>query len=166
MQTLNAWECWTPREARDHVRGSEEQVVTTLACFIHAEKLPSLPEELQQLLVLEAFAVNRVCERGQKHGLYRSWYKTGKLKCECTYERDQRHGLCRSWYKSGKPLDECTYERGHLHGRYRSWYDNGETWDEFTYEQGQRHGRDRLWNDKGDLLRDCTYEHGQLVQNP
>lgn len=101
---------------------------------------------------------------GTKHGLYREWYSTGQLHCECNFSNGNLHGLYREWYPNGKLYKEANYLHDQLYGVYREWYENsGKPMYEFNYENGLRHGRSKSWDeDSGCLIHEYNFWNGEL----
>jgi antitoxin component YwqK of YwqJK toxin-antitoxin module len=54
--------------------------------------------------------------QGQKHGLYVTWYGSGKRKDAIHYENDLEHGPVASWYSSGKKRKEGHHKHGEKDG--------------------------------------------------
>ncbi len=49
--------------------------------------------------------------RGKYHGLYTTWYETGKMSSECTYVKGTLHGPSRNYSPDGRLLREGEYRK-------------------------------------------------------
>lgn len=45
-------------------------------------------------------------------GMYRSWYKNGRLACEYFLRDGELNGLLRAWWPNGMPMEEQAYDMG------------------------------------------------------
>ena len=65
-----------------------------------------------------------------RHGLRKTYSKSGKLLSVNTYKNDKRHGLCKGYFDNGiedsiitgKLSYECTYKDDNRHGLCKSYY--------------------------------------------
>ena len=48
----------------------------------------------------------------KRHGLYKTYYKSGELHYEDNYKDDKRHGLYKEYHKSGELSYEVNYKDG------------------------------------------------------
>lgn len=76
--------------------------------------------------------------RGDRHGPYRFFDRSGEIISGGEYRNDQRHG---------------TWQERDLHEQQTSW---------FHYENGQRHGDFYARNDDGQIVQRGRYERGEL----
>lgn len=65
----------------------------------------------------------QINDRGQKHGLYQSWYQHGQLEMECTYVNGKIHGTYKYFGGDGKIWDESKFVNGKLKIKY-DYYEN------------------------------------------
>ena len=122
----------------------------------------NIPVELRDLIVSEVTRVNQYDAHGNKHGLWRYWYKHGKVKSDHTYDHGMQHGLWRHWYADGQLHDECNYVNGQRHGLYRMWDATGVLRTEHSWEHDKLHGLLRTWYATGELESESNYHGGQL----
>src|SRR5688500_8634303 len=80
-----------------------------------------------------------------KYGQFTSYIKYNDIKdrvVENVFNKnDKPHGLYQSFYLSGKPKLECSYDNGELHGKYIYYYENGVIKIEGQYEYGKKTGK-------------------------
>ena len=53
------------------------------------------------------FCVN---EKGQKNGLYVSFYSNGQLEIKCTYINGKKDGPYEEYFEDGRLLEKCVYQ--------------------------------------------------------
>jgi hypothetical protein len=51
-------------------------------------------------------------ERGDRHGLYKRWYRNGQLGAQCEYVNGHKYGLYQTWTENGQL-------------EFYTWYDSG-----------------------------------------
>lgn len=107
-----------------------EQVVDRYACPVGAEKVGAPPPEGHELY----------CDRaGTKHGPYRKWYDDAgeRLALEGNYVDGDRDGVWKAWYSSGRQKNEGTFKKGTPDGHHLGWNEEGKKILDVTYEDGK-----------------------------
>lgn len=61
-----------------------------------------------------------------------------------------RHGLFRAYYRDGRLASEGHYVHGKEEGLWRDYHENGQLGAEGTYKNGEQVGEWRYWNDRGE----------------
>ena len=69
--------------------------------------------EVSDFIINEEF-VNRTNKRGLKDGIWKSFYKNGKVQLEGRYINNKRDGFFREYSESGKLLNTYKYKDGEL----------------------------------------------------
>jgi antitoxin component YwqK of YwqJK toxin-antitoxin module len=110
-------------------------------------------------------------------GLWRTWYRNGRLASEVTYQQGQRKGPIRTWYPNGQkrlegtllksiPYDDVpgayseTYD-----GILKRWYPDGKLQEVANFNNGLLHGKWESWDnyDRGYCKRwEEYYQSGKL----
>lgn len=79
-------------------------------------------------------------------------FNNGRLCREVPYnQKGQLHGVVKSWYIDGQIRSEVPYHKGQLHGTTKYWYGNGQIRLEVPYRHDQRYGVTRVWDEHGKL---------------
>lgn len=102
---------------------------------------------------------------GQKNGISKRFYKSGKLLEESNWQNDKLNGVYRSYFQDGKTLLECNYSAGLRNGAFKTWFLNGQIEIDATYTNDMR---DKDWNyydESGELRYTLKFELGTLL-NP
>lgn len=99
---------------------------------------------------------------GNKHGMFYSWYDTGKKHDEGSYELGRYHGKWTSWYTSGNVQYECNRDQGMIQGRHVRRYENGLLWCETYYKNGTFHGTLTCYSSSGNIFSQSNYIDGTL----
>jgi len=106
---------------------------------------------------------------GKLHGLYKSWYLNGGLRCQCNYKNDKLNGLYEIWWdtrsdaterSSGQLCQRCTYKSGIPDGLWEEWYYDGRLRDKTNYKNGKEDGLSEQWYVNGQLNSRCYLKDG------
>ena len=84
-----------------------------------------------------------------RHGLYQSFYESGRQRSVGKYERDIKVGIWTHWYENGKKQGEMDWVDGKPEGIVTEWYKNGQPKNMGTWENGGRHGLSTWWYANG-----------------
>jgi antitoxin component YwqK of YwqJK toxin-antitoxin module len=131
--------------------------------------------------------VEGVFEKGQKTGIWKLYFESGKIKRETTYANNVEDGEETFWFENGNVEKKGTYSEGKLNGKYAWYYDNGQkkqegffsagsedsTWSEW-YETGkqkmighltnlERNGDWTYWDEQGNVTVKKNYQHGLVI---
>lgn len=117
--------------------------------------------------VLKGFPVSTYSSvlKGQLHGIYRSFYSSGKpyevrayrrglsvgkhvgywddtgiLKFEYNYHDQKKEGAQKNWYSNGQPAYVYSYRDDRLDGLQQAWRINGSLYRNFVVKNGVRYG--------------------------
>ena len=101
---------------------------------------------------------NYVLDRA--HGVWKRWYKNGKLKSLFYYKDGHLEGDRKKWFEDGKIAEEEHYNDGKLDGVRKTWFENGRLKAEEYYELDMPIGVWKKWNENGELIEEETYKDG------
>ena len=126
-------------------------------------------------------------DKGQKVGVWKLYFESGKIKKQTTYSHNVEDGEETCWFENGNIEKKGTYSEGRLNGKYTWYYDNGQkkqegyftagsedsTWSEW-YETGkpkmighlanlERHGDWTSWDEQGNITTKKSYQHGLVI---
>lgn len=79
-------------------------------------------------------------------GVFKTYYRTGELNAEISFQNGRRHGLMRRYYKNGRLQAEMRYDKGLLHGESVFFQENGRILSQTFYDRGAilRHDGEQL----------------------
>lgn len=63
--------------------------------------------------------------KGQKHGLWITYYANGNKRSEGRYDHGKKDGPWTQYHKNGAVGSKGTFHQGDFTGRYQSFHDNG-----------------------------------------
>ncbi len=131
--------------------------------------------------------VEGVFEKGQKTGVWKLYFESGKIKRQTTYSNNLEDGEETFWFENGNIEKKETYSQGKLNGKYAWYYENGQkrqegffsagsedsTWSEW-YETGkqkmighltnlERNGDWTYWDEQGNITVKKNYQHGLVI---
>lgn len=113
-------------------------------------------------------------QKGTRHGVSKTWYRSGALETEETWVDGELHGVQRKWpdpWNSSsdisqlKPSFEASYKNGKRHGALREWSgrrDNRWLKIEQNYVDGELDGEDSEWENKDSLAKKHSWKMGKL----
>jgi antitoxin component YwqK of YwqJK toxin-antitoxin module len=131
--------------------------------------------------------VEGVLEKGQKIGVWKLYYESGKLKRQSSYANNVEDGEETFWFENGNVEKRGSYSEGKLNGKYVWYYENGQkkqegffsagsvdgAWSEW-YESGkqkmagqltnlERDGDWTYWDEQGNITVKKNYQHGLVI---
>jgi len=117
--------------------------------------------------------INRFDKNGNKKGVWKSFYNSGKLKQESNYNNGLLNGYLKEYDEDGKLLKATLYIDGvaQLYAEElatldikKEYYPNGTVKKEGTYDvTGKEHGTLKFYDEKGNLMDIKIYRHGILL---
>ncbi|QOI98265.1 MAG: toxin-antitoxin system YwqK family antitoxin [Flammeovirgaceae bacterium] len=90
-------------------------------------------------------------------GVYKAYFKNGKLKVEIPYQKGKKSGIGREFYETGIIYQEIEYRNGLKHGLAKRYYENGAIHQVTTYDSNRRHGKLEKFKSDGSVLSVATY---------
>jgi len=75
--------------------------------------------------------------KGQRHGVWQTYFNNGKLEYKGNYVNGSQHGLCEHYYDNGQLQSKGNYVNGQPHG-YWEIYHNGGVYYIGYYNMGKR----------------------------
>jgi antitoxin component YwqK of YwqJK toxin-antitoxin module len=131
--------------------------------------------------------VEGLFDKGQKVGVWKLYFESGKIKKQTTYSNNIEDGAETFWFENGNIEKSGTYSEGKLDGKYTWYYENGQkkqegffsaggedsTWSEW-YETGkqkmighlanfERNGDWTYWDEQGNITEKKNYQHGLVI---
>lgn len=131
--------------------------------------------------------VEGVLDKGQKTGVWKLYFESGKIKKQTTYSNNVEDGEETFWFENGNIEKKGTYSEGKLNGKYAWYYENGQkkqegfflagvedsTWSDW-YETGkqkmighlsnhERNGDWTYWDSLGNITAKKNYQHGLVI---
>lgn len=96
------------------------------------------------------------------HGKWKSWYRTGQIARDFSYNHGKLHGTIRAWHKNGMLAYGMLYNNGKKYGTQNEWYENGNKRSETTYVNGKKHGEQTKWHEIGQIFDIRQYSNGKM----
>lgn len=95
----------------------------------------------------------------QKTGTWKSYFCSGKLKSEITYEEDRKIGYARIYFENGKIFEEGFWRINHWEGKYKLYHENGTVYQDFNFgPDGKRDGVQKYYHPNGKLMAEGTWK--------
>ena len=96
-------------------------------------------------------------DAGTMAGRWTAWWPSGKKKSEGLHEKNQREGLWTQWHDNGQPEIVSGYRAGVPDGEWTKWWRNGNKAEEGAHRNGQRIGRWTTWYENGNKQTEGGY---------
>jgi TonB family protein len=93
-------------------------------------------------------------------GLYRDFYKTGKMIRSGYYVQNKKTGVWKEWTEDGKLTDSAFYKDGFIYGLGLSWDNDGKITDSLVFEEGGKGIKHGYWSN-GHLSESGSYTIGK-----
>ncbi len=93
-----------------------------------------------------------------KHGLYQSFYPSGKVMIEANYVNDTLVGERKMYYEDGGTQIVERYIDGKFTGTYEAFYENGQLDITGEYVNDQMEGEWKRYYDSGELMEVVTFK--------
>jgi len=103
---------------------------------------------------------NCVNNKGLKQGIWKDYYKNGKLKMSSYYQNDTLHGVCYTYYKSGKIESSGMYKNGQKVEDYLYYNQEGLIIMKITFSDGKRKKLLKYYKKK--VIYEEYYKNGEI----
>lgn len=101
---------------------------------------------------------------GNAHGPYKSYYNTGDLRAEGTYDEGNYTGERKVYFRDGKLSYLEHYEDGEKNGEYESYYSDGQLHTKGIYVKGNKSGDWKTYHRDGKISMEQSFdENGKLT---
>lgn len=101
--------------------------------------------------------------KGRCQGIWRTYYKSGRLESSVNYEKGKIEGIGYFYYdKKDKMLAEINFEDGEIEGDYLMYYDNGTRKAKLEYKDSKKHGSAEYYHPNGNMRMKCKYKKGEI----
>jgi antitoxin component YwqK of YwqJK toxin-antitoxin module len=117
--------------------------------------------------------INRFNKKNEKDGIWKKFYKSGKLKQECRYKNDLLNGYLKDYDQQGKLINAILYINGvpqsfdesvEALDIRREFYDDASIKKEGAYDvNGKEHGNFNYYDKNGNVEKTEIYHHGILL---
>ena len=97
------------------------------------------------------------------HGLYKSYWKNGKIKKSCEYDNDKLIGVYTEFYENSNLKKSCAYNNGKLNGVYKEFYENSNLKKSCEYNNGKLNGVYKEFYENSNLKIFCNYIDGNII---
>lgn len=98
----------------------------------------------------------------KKVGLWKSYFSTGKVKNELTYNNNRPSGYAKMYYENGNISEEGVWENNRWVGQYKYYYDNGQLSYEWNYNKdGKREGVQKYYHPNGKVMIEGDWKEGK-----
>lgn len=101
-------------------------------------------------------------KNGKISGIYKEFYKNGKLKKKTHYLDGVKHGRSVLYYKSGNIQQEFNYKNGEKNGWFKKYDEDGGLLQKANYKDGDQHGESKLFYDDGSLRSITNYKKSKI----
>ena len=109
--------------------------------------------------LIEAYSIDN---NKLKHGIYRSYFASGKIREESHYNMGMLKGIRKIFYENGqKEIEETYSENGILDGPYLSYYPSGELKQQKYYANNVMSDTLKLYYPNGKIKELVTMENNQ-----
>jgi uncharacterized protein len=112
-----------------------------------------------QLIVLEKYE-----DRKLKDGVYKVYYRSGKLKKLVTKKGNVDDGPCKFYYENGRINDSCSYVNGKLEGPYLTFSETGKLLSKYVYKNGKIDGIAEKYYEDGKLKEKDVWKNGKETE--
>jgi antitoxin component YwqK of YwqJK toxin-antitoxin module/Tfp pilus assembly protein PilF len=103
-------------------------------------------------------------KNGLFHGMYRSFYNSGRIMRESRFEDDRIEGIDRIYLPGGKLYEETTFLGDERYGSYSLYNENGIRRLEGQYLDNNRHGIWHVNDNTGKPVHTLVYNYGTLYE--
>jgi antitoxin component YwqK of YwqJK toxin-antitoxin module len=88
----------------------------------------------------------------RRHGVWKKYYPTGKLRSEITYNVGRPEGPYTIYYTNGNLEEKGNWDDGKNIGEFKRFFENGKPQQQFFFdESGKRNGTQYYYHDNGNL---------------
>ena len=96
---------------------------------------------------------------------HKEYSSKGLILIEGNYnDNGVKTGLWKEYYKNGKIAVEEIYFNGKLNGEYKSYHENGNVWCIGNYNNGNKEGNFEIYNQSGKLIIILQFVNNRLVK--
>ncbi|MFT4780370.1 MAG: antitoxin component YwqK of YwqJK toxin-antitoxin module [Pseudohongiellaceae bacterium] len=101
-------------------------------------------------------------KKGKRHGVYKKWFRDGRISYEAHYDNGLQQGTAKSWWKNGKLRSEANYDKGIVNGIQKQWYKSGNLFKQMTIVNGKEQGLQKAWRDNGKIYNNYEAKNGRI----
>lgn len=102
-------------------------------------------------------------DKGIKVGVHKSFYESGQVSEEITWQNNYKEGPWVQYFPNGKPKMKATYAYNMVNGRYYFYFENGLLMILGNFADNKRHGPWVFYNEDGSEKYQIEYDFGEAV---
>ena len=102
--------------------------------------------------------------KGQREGLYKSYYPNGQIREMANYDQGERFGLVQQWFPNGRPFELYTMAFGTRSGAAITWFSSGMIRCYENYKDGALNGSCVYYNEAGQKQIERFYDNGTIIK--
>ncbi|MDD5571571.1 MAG: hypothetical protein PHD97_10535 [Bacteroidales bacterium] len=96
---------------------------------------------------------------------HKEYSKDDVLLIEGQYdEQGLKTGIWKEYYKNGKLSAEYCYKNGKLNGVYKSYHESGGVWCAGNYINDKKEGKFEVFNPDGKIILLCEYKNDKIIK--
>jgi len=101
-------------------------------------------------------------EHGQRVGVWKAYYPTGKTKSQITYQAGKPNGYGKFYYENGNVSEEGIWKENKWIGDYKYYHPNGNPAYEWKYsDSGKRTGVQKYYHENGKIMIEGEWKEGK-----
>lgn len=104
-----------------------------------------------------------VNNKGQREGLYKSYFSNGQLREMANYDKGERFGVVQQWFPNGHPFELYTISFGMRNGAAITWFSTGMIRCYENYKDGSLDGSSVYYNEAGQKQIERLYSQGTVI---
>ena len=101
--------------------------------------------------------------KGQREGLYKSYFPNGQLREMANYDGGERFGVIQQWFPNGFPFELYTMKYGLRNGAAITWFSSGMIRCYENYKDGSLDGSCVYYNESGEKQIERIYSEGTVI---
>ena len=98
---------------------------------------------------------------GEKDGVWRKLYPSGKLKEIRYYKKGIKEGKYIGFFRNGNKSFEYNFRNGEYNGEYKVWRADKMLLRVSNYKNGYEHGQQKIWNPDGRIKSNYIIKNGR-----
>jgi uncharacterized protein len=106
--------------------------------------------------------INFYSEDGKRTGKWLSYFSTGELYSELSYDNDKATGYFRQYYKNGKLRVENELKDDFINGKGKSFFPDGTINGETVYKNSKAEGSQKIYHENNAVKYDATFVNDLL----
>lgn len=101
---------------------------------------------------------------GQIEGIFKSFYKSSKIKSEIAYHQSKRDGKSIVYHENGKKMYEANIVNDKKEGKVEEWYANGQLKYSVLFTDDKVSGLVKIYEENGTVEMVNEYKDGKIIK--